>query len=169
MTPTDECFWAEPGRLLAGRYPGAWDDPAAARTKVEAIVAAGVTLFLDLTEEGELAPYAHLLESARPGGQSPPGTVPRYVRRAIRDMSVCSDDELSGALDEIDAELARDGVVYVHCWGGCGRTGTVVSAWWVRHGAEPREALTRYADLRGYPCPETAEQRALVLGWSAGR
>ncbi|HEY7732569.1 MAG TPA: protein-tyrosine phosphatase family protein [Gaiellaceae bacterium] len=159
--PTAECFWVEPGRLLAGRHPGAHGDPAAATATVEAIVRAGATLFLDLTEEGELAAYAHLL-----AGRA------RHLRRPIVDMWVCGGDELAETLDAIDDELARGGVVYVHCWGGCGRTGTVVSAWWVRHGTAPLEALERYRRAAGAftsrRCPETPEQEALVLGWGAG-
>jgi hypothetical protein len=158
LPPTNECFWAEPGRLLAGKYPGAWHDPTAARATVDAILGAGVSLFLDLTEAGELPPYADLLH--RRG---------RHLRRPIRDMSACSEADLVLALDAIDDELFRGGVVYVHCWGGCGRTGMVVSAWWVRHGVEPSRALARYARRCGAPCPETAKQRALVLGWSGGR
>src|SRR5436190_220075 len=73
------------------------------------------------------------------------------------------------SLDTIDAELGTGGVVYVHCWAGCGRTGVVVGCWLVRHGAEPKEALERIARIRGLGCPQTLEQRLAVLGWQAGR
>jgi protein-tyrosine phosphatase len=168
--PTAECFWAEPGRLLAGKYPGSFGDEPAARAKVEAILHAGVTLFLDLTDDGELDPYAHLLDERRPG---PAGSGARHVRRPIEDMWVTTDAELAATLDVIDDELARGGVVYVHCWGGCGRTGTVVSAWWVRHGAGPLEAIRRYQErsrvITTSRCPETPEQVALVVAWGIGR
>src|SRR5262245_49860020 len=49
------CFWADQGRLLAGRYPGAPQE----------LEAAGVTLFVDLTEEDELEPYGVRLSGAR--------------------------------------------------------------------------------------------------------
>lgn len=116
-----------------------------------------MTLFLDLTQDGELEPYASHVD------------VPaRYVNRPIGDFSVPTRERLSATLDEIDAELARGGVVYVHCWAGCGRTGVVVGSWLVRHGAEPEEALRRIADARGRGCPQTLEQRELVLGWQRG-
>lgn len=142
----------EKGRLIAGRHPCAWG-PEHAAAEVCDLLGGGVTLFLDLTQEGELEPYAHLV--------SPPA---RHVRIPIRDFSVPTLGELEAALDEIDRELAVGGLVYVHCWAGCGRTGVVVGSWLVRHGATPGDALARIAETRGLGCPQTLEQRLLVLG-----
>jgi protein-tyrosine phosphatase len=146
----------EPGRLLAGRHPCALG-PDGAALEVRELVDAGVTLFLDLTRRGELEPYAPLV--AEPA---------RYLNLPIFDFSIPTRDGLVAILDEIDAELAAGGAVYVHCWAGCGRTGVVVGSWLVRHGADPGEALRRIADARGLGCPQTMEQRLFVLGWTAG-
>ena len=120
-----------------------------------------MTLFVDLTEEGELDAYVDRLRAAR------------HVRFPILDMWVTSHEQLARTLDAIDAELAAGGTVLVHCWGGCGRTGTVIAAWWVRHGADPADAIRRYQELcRAYStrrCPETPEQVAMVLRWRRGR
>jgi protein-tyrosine phosphatase len=121
------------------------------------LAAAGVTLFLDLTQEGELEPYAFLVE--------PPA---RYLNLPIRDFSVPTREGLVATLDVIDAELEAGGVVYVHCWAGCGRTGVVVGSWLVRHGLDPNAALSRIAEARGSGCPQTLEQRIFVLGWQKG-
>jgi protein-tyrosine phosphatase len=146
----------EPGRLVAGRHPCAHGPEGAVR-EVRDLLAAGVTLFVDLTHEGELEPYvSHVAEPAR------------YLNLPIRDFSVPSRESLAATLDAIDAELERGGVVYVHCWAGCGRTGVVVGTWLVRHGAAPQEALRRIAESRGAGCPQTLEQRKLVLGWEPG-
>ena len=118
----------------------------------------GVTLFVDLTQNGELEPYASLVE--------PPA---EYVNRPILDFSVPTQETLVAILDEIDAELRDGGLVYVHCWAGCGRTGVVVGSWLVRHGLDPRRALDRIAETRGLGCPQTLEQRMLVLGWQPGQ
>ena len=147
----------EPGRLIAGRHPCAWG-PENAPAEVHDLASAGVTLFLDLTQDGELEPYAHLV---------PPPS--RHLRMSIRDFSVPTPEGLVGTLDEIDAELRTGGLVYVHCWAGCGRTGVVVASWLVRHGASPNDALARIAEARGLGCPQTLEQRMMVLGWQAGR
>jgi protein-tyrosine phosphatase len=85
----------------------------------------------------------------------------------IRDFTVPDDDRLVLALDTIDAELAAGGIVFVHCWAGCGRTGVVVGCWLVRHGTPPSEALARIAEARGLGCPQTLEQRLAILGWDA--
>ena len=132
-------YWVEPGRLLAGSYV----------RDVRSLLAAGVTLFVDLTEEGELEAY----ES------------PRHLRTSIRDFGVPSTADLRRTLDAINAELAAGGVVYLHCRGGCGRTGTVVGCWLRERGLTGDEALARVEELCGGRCPETPEQRALVRDW----
>ncbi len=147
----------EPSRLIAGRHPCAWG-PENASGEVGELAAAGVSLFLDLTHDGELEPYAQLVQ--------PPA---RHVRMAIRDFSVPTRERLVATLNEIDDELRAGGLVYVHCWAGCGRTGVVVGAWLVRHGATPGDALARIAEARGLGCPQTLEQRLFVLDWRAGQ
>jgi protein-tyrosine phosphatase len=147
----------DPGRLIAGRHPcagGLVDAPSVVRD----LCADGVTLFVDLTQDGELEPYAHYVE--------PPA---RRLSRPIRDLSVPSTDALGETLDAIDAELDSGGAVFVHCWAGCGRTGVVVGCWLVRHGASPEEALMRIAETRGLGCPQTLEQRFAILSWAPGR
>jgi len=128
--------WIEEGRLLAGRHP-AGVDPARAPAEVDELLARGVTLFLDLTEDGELGSYVHLVAPAR------------HLRIPIRDFTVPAEETLVRALDAIDAELAAGGIVYVHCWAGCGRTGVVAGCWLVRHGTAPANALDRIAKTRG--------------------
>jgi protein-tyrosine phosphatase len=146
----------EPGRLIAGRHPSAWG-PESAWIEVRDLVNAGVTLFLDLTQPGELEPYASLVEAPA-----------RYLSMSIRDFSIPTREGLIATLDEIDAELDAGGLVYVHCWAGCGRTGVVVGSWLARHGVEPKDALQRIAEARGLGCPQTLEQRVFVLDWQRG-
>ena len=145
--------WIERGKLLAGRHPGAWSAQDA-EVELGVVLEHGVTLILDLTEEGELTPYDTLI---------PEGV--RHLRLAVRDFTAPTPEQIVSALDAIDAELGRGGVVYVHCWAGCGRTGVVVGCWLVRHGTPPQEALSRIAEARGLGCPQTLEQRLAILDW----
>jgi protein-tyrosine phosphatase len=64
--------------------------------------------------------------------------------------------------------------VYVHCWGGIGRTGTVVGCWLMRHGLDEGDPVGRIARLRrdmedARPSPETPAQRAMITSWKRGR
>ena len=69
-----------------------------------------------------------------------------------------------------DALSARE-AVYVHCWGGLGRTGTIVGCWLRRAGHTADEALARIETLRhgildgGRRSPDTSEQRRFVTDW----
>ena len=157
--PTPESYWVDPGTLLAGKYPGAVD-PSTADPQVAALLDAGVTLFVDLTMESELDPYADLLDGAA-----------THVRMPIPDMGVTTAEQMRRTLDLVDRERARGGIPYVHCWGGAGRTGTVVGCWLVRHGLDGADALRRITTLRAaspalwLDSPQTAEQRAMVATW----
>ena len=150
-------YWVVPRRLLAGEYPHA---------RLDVLLGAGITSFVDLTrDDEELEPYAELL-----------GTGARYVRRPIRDFDCPAEDELRETLDLVDAELERGEVVYLHCHGGRGRTGTVVGCWLVRHGVSGEAALARIAELRvdvpaaeRHRSPETRAQRKLVRTWRESR
>jgi hypothetical protein len=157
--PVPRSYWVRPG-LLAGEYPG-HDDPGWTRTRFERYRAAGVTAFLDLTEEGELPAYDELIDGWA-----------THRRFPIRDFCCPTVDEMAATLDALDAALERD-VVYIHCWGGSGRTGTVVGCWLVRHRMDAEEALATIAALRretAYgerPSPESDEQREFVRNWRA--
>ena len=160
VKPIAESYWVSAGRFLAGEYPGS-TDAEAARARLERFRDAGVEVFIDVTEDGELAPYAELLDGAI------------HERHPIRDVSVPADPSIMiGILDSIDRHLQAGRTVYVHCWGGVGRTGTVVGCWLVRHGLDGQAALERlealFADnakATTRSSPETDEQRAYVKQW----
>ena len=85
---------------------------------------------------------------------------------------------MSRILDHIDAELAAGRKVYLHCWGGIGRTGTAVGCHLVRSGQSGVEALATIAELwrgvseqkrRDFPeSPQTRAQREFVNAWVEG-
>lgn len=150
--------------LLAGEYPGA-HDPADATRRLRAFADHGVTLFVDLTHPADgLEPYERLL--------APPA---RRLGHAIVDMGTTTIPHMIRILDDIDSARAAGDGVYVHCWGGIGRTGTVVGCWLMRHGLDEGDPIRRLATLRRdvqdawMPSPQTAAQRAMVTGWKRGR
>jgi protein-tyrosine phosphatase len=100
--------------VWAGEYPGAPKDKAA-QMKIEQMINFGITAFIDLTQEGELNPYQHLL---------PDGVC--YNRFPIRDVSApVSSEFIDEILKTMNTMLDNGKVIYLHCWGGTGRTGTV--------------------------------------------
>jgi protein-tyrosine phosphatase len=76
-------------------------------------------------------------------------------------------------LDEIDERVAKAELVYLHCWGGIGRTGLIVGCWLARHGLEGRAALECLRELWKHcpksatrKSPETAQQEEYIIHWT---
>jgi hypothetical protein len=173
--PFERSYWVLPGRFLAGYYPGDLTKEAALE-KVGALLDAGIRYVINLVEEDEkggggkpMRSYAALLNQEAQARQ----VDLTYVRIPIRDVGVPSRTTMLLILDAIDGALERRQPVYVHCWGGRGRTGTVVGCYLVRHGIETRDDVLmaiqrlRHDDATGtQPSPETDEQRAMVCTWT---
>ena len=150
-------------RLLAGRYPGS-SDPAEAMRQLQAFARHGVSLFVDLTHPMDpLEPYDPLLQDGA-----------RRLSHPIVDMGTTTIPHMTRILDDLDDAIDAAGGVYVHCWGGRGRTGTVVGCWLVRHGLDGGDPIGRIAELRRdvpsahFASPETAAQCAMVTSWKRG-
>lgn len=166
--PIVESYWLRDGLFLAGEYPGA-GAPEEMRHRMDAFLECGIRAFIDLTEPHELPSYeAALKEAARSRG-----CAVEYRRFAIRDHNIPSTETMRRILDGIDSFIQNGLPVYVHCWAGIGRTGTVAGCYLVRQGMTPREALARVNALYKtrppnpfYPAsPEREEQVRFVLGW----
>lgn len=84
-------------------------------------------------------------------------------------MSFCIDLLQKSILDIIDGEIAAGRPVYVHCWGGLGRTGAVVGCWLRRHGE--KDPLKKLQELRvgasnsHRASPQSKDQYSLVRNW----
>lgn len=173
-SPIPNSFWIEPGRLLAGEYPGAPETDAAI-DRLEALVEAGVSFFLDLTQEGELPPYAHLLPQLRRDPASSGRVLPAltHTRWSIEDHGLPESNELMrDILDDLERALAAGHLVYVHCHAGIGRTNTVTGCWLRRQGLAGPAALKRLnrlwkANARSATWSRVPEfhQEQFVLAW----
>lgn len=167
-TPIIESYWVKENLFLAGEYPGSYN-PEEARRKIDSFLECGIRTFIDLTQPHELVPYEPILREQ--AGIFDYQT--SYQRFAIRDHGVPSIQTMSLILDAIDSAIENNSPVYVHCWGGVGRTGTVVGCYLVRHGMTPKQALARVAELYGTrpkdfylpTSPETEAQFEFVRGW----
>ena len=114
------------GAVYAGEYPGDKYGEKATE-KLKRMYHFGIRHFIDLTEEGELCPYNHLLPSDT-----------TYTRFPIPDCGVPkSIESVRRLLLRIEELKKMEGYVYVHCWGGVGRTGTILACYLFQNEEEP--------------------------------
>jgi len=166
--PISESYWILPNRFLAGEYPGNFNTENA-RRRIDAFLEAGFDTFIDLTQPHELVHYeSTLYEEARIYEiQS------TYTRIPIRDGGIPTAQTMKMILDSIDSALDKNRKLYVHCWGGVGRTGITVGCYLVRHGKTGQQALNQLAEwwqsmpkrVRHPRSPETQEQVEFILNW----
>jgi protein-tyrosine phosphatase len=166
--PIIESYWVEESQFLAGEYPGSYD-AISTRRRMDAFLEAGVNTFIDLTLPHELTSYEDILkEQAKIYGVNT-----SYHRFPIVNRSVPNSDAMTAILNTIDGAIAKSDCVYVHCWGGVGRTGLVIGCYLVRHDLTNEQALARVNQLyKTRPhnpylpnSPETDEQIEFIRNW----
>ncbi len=154
------------GRLAGGAYPFAAELHKGMH-RLRRLEDAGLDRFINLTHSSDrLELYEPYL-----------GNDSAMLAHPIVDLDVPTAAEMAATLDVIDRELDAGHNPYVHCWGGIGRTGTVMGCWLVRHGVTDGdgalallESLRRQDQVTSYRrAPETGAQRRFVLTWPAGR
>lgn len=167
-TPILDSYWVIPGKLIAGEYPGAVDDDEA-RERLRWLIEKDVSAWVDLTEDLEagLPPYKDfLLEEAAEVGRKV-----THTRLPIEDFSTPTPEHMKRILDELDRLIDGGRTVYLHCYGGIGRTGMTVACFLVQHGWQAQAALNQIAEWRkniplGYrSSPETEAQKQFVFDW----
>lgn len=153
-------------RVYAGEYPRELDEQKST-IKIMRFVLFGITHFIDLTEEGELRPYDQMLASPM-----------QHIWFPIQDVSIPANIEsvkdLIGQIQGILNESDRN-KVYIHCWGGVGRTGTIVGCLLShQHNYDYKETMDAlkkaFSDCpkSAYrETPETKEQRDFIARYAA--
>ena len=156
--------------IYAGEYPGDKDEHRC-RMKVMDCCWSKFKHFYDLTCDGELTPYANYL---------PPQKC--YTRFPIFDCGVPDNTAIvARLLQEIiykgeNADL-HDEYIYIHCWGGVGRTGTIVACLYAyllrgqglnadeiysRAMLQLQESFSRCPKSKTRVSPENHQQRSFV-------
>ena len=156
-------YWVRPGSVLAGEYPG-HITAERARDKVNLLIDHGIRTFVDLTTPDDgLDPYVELVDDAA----RLRGLDLQRVALPIPDMDVTDTSGYAAIVDTIRASTGRGGV-YVHCWGGIGRTASVVGCLLVSDGLTADAALDQITQWRSithkahHPAPQTEPQREAV-------
>lgn len=170
--PIARSYWVIEDRLAGGPYPF-HSNLATGMAILEKVQLSGIDTFVNLTRDADShSSDAHLVSYGR------------YINDGVRsrshpitDLDIPTTDEMIDTLDTIDRDLGEGRSLYVHCWGGVGRTGTVLGCWLIRHKvAPPDEAIDVLARLRPQDrvagrrrSPETPPQVAFVAAWQPGR
>jgi hypothetical protein len=175
--PFPGSYWVVPEKFLAGEYPGE-ADPEMTNRRLRGLITGGIRTFIDLTDEDEvnedakvIPPYRSILRHVCEE-ESIPTT---YANIPVVDRDIPSPWTLRCILDVIDRSIADENPVYVHCWAGRGRTGTVVGCYLKRHGLagdtnviQELAALRRLTPNGKEPSPHTKEQIRMVKNWKNG-
>jgi len=166
--PHGTCNYLLPGRVLAGSFPGDRSEPGHTE-KVRSLLAAGVDTFLCLQERDELQRFTPYIETAwslsrasetevlsriaAPASGETEGSMPlplEFWSCPIPDTHITSPDALGTAIATLVEKLQEGRVIYVHCWGGHGRTGTLLCAFLVVvYGLTTEEAKNVFMKTHG--------------------
>jgi len=175
--PFNQAYWVEPGRFMAGCYPGA-EHSVDAQDRLKGLLEHGIRHIINLMESAEVnrngipfVPYEDQMKAiARAMGREV-----EFDRWPIRDFGVLARPEMVRLLDLIDNRIKKAGPVYVHCLGGIGRTGTAVGCYLARQGyasgpgiLEMIRVLRKNTATRNLSSPETDQQIELVCSWRPG-
>lgn len=169
--PVFNSYWIVPGKLAAGGHPAAFPSLSSV-LRVRQLLESGIRLFVDLTEALEHPGYPEMLQREA----AKINEIAEYYQASVVDMDIPTVPQMVEILDRIDAALNAGQPVYVHCYAGVGRTGTVVGCWLARHGQPGQAALDRLEELRragqvdmSMPSPIRQRQIEMVLDWPEGK
>ena len=165
----------EAGKLYGGEYPGD-RNPDVARIRLRSLITLGIRTFVDLTAPADrMAPYEGLLADL----EEEAGAPLRRISLPIADMGIPhASDTMQTILRHIRESSSLSPAVYIHCWGGIGRTGMVVGCWRRECGYDAESALAHVQHLYSshmpkvsiHPeSPQTPAQKDYIRNWQGVR
>ena len=130
----------------------------------------GINTFINLTQNGEMPPYEALLQQQ--AGLLEKTVV--YGHFPIGDFNCPTPAEMRTILTFIGQSLGEQRCIYMHCYAGIGRTGTVAGCFLAERSGSGEDALKQLAGLRRQlpnaliRSPESDEQWNFVKNWKPG-
>lgn len=167
-TPIDDNYihnwWILPGRILGGEYPSS---PDGSREKLDHLLAMGFRCFIDLTHPSDnLTDYSRHLSSIPNGSVS-------YFHFPIVDNKTVGHNQYEKIVKTIEWAIDCGERIYLHCWGGIGRTSTVAAIYLAckfQH-LTPEEIFSLIDKARAgtkkaeFPAPANNQQRVAVTSY----
>ena len=182
--PTPYCNWVIKDRVMAGGYPACLDDEENDELLTVLLRDMGIDTFVCLQSEvwpdvpdaawrAGRAPRPYTRDIRRlmsSGRDALPNAKIDFLHLPIVDGSVTSDDLVDRFCDDLIGKVLSGRRLYVHCWGGHGRTGTIIAVMLGRmYDVTTAQALARTQqlhDVRRHPqnvgSPSTPVQVAQV-------
>jgi protein-tyrosine phosphatase len=168
MLPFERSYWVLPNRFIVGEIPASMKEDET-MAKLNGLIKVNVNVVINLMEEDEknyenksfydYAPYLnkHNVETHR---------IP------IKDLSIPTIDTMRKILSIVQDSIRLKKVVYLHCWGGVGRTGTAVGCFLLNNSLASKDNvletinyLKRTTSIDKRQSPETEEQRKFLMEW----
>lgn len=191
--PTPWSNWVIPGRVIAGAYPASLDDQETEKI-LATLLELGMNTFVCLQAEVNINTPEHAWRSGhglRPYIKDAQKILSRahetqnpkiqqqkidFLHLPIIDGNVTTDSAMNRLVEDVMERVLRGERLYVHCWGGHGRTGTLIAVMLGRLYGLPYTNALRYTqafhDSRVYPqgvrSPQTPVQRAQVRTGKGG-
>mmetsp|Transcript_4622 Transcript_4622/g.6452 ORF Transcript_4622/g.6452 Transcript_4622/m.6452 type:complete len:202 (+) Transcript_4622:72-677(+) len=119
--PTDWSNWVIKGRVIAGAYPGHQNETEHREVIQQIIHKGNVTTFVCLQTEKELGRFRSYKEVALTFKEDL-----QFVHFPIADQNIANFDAVYHLVEDLKSRLHNGEVLYIHCWGGHGRTGTII-------------------------------------------
>lgn len=170
-SPFPQSFWVHDGLLCAGCYPGDLD-PVTRDVKLCGLIACGIRRVVNLMEANERSyggrPFEPYLERLHELAFDREVRV-ECLNLPTPDARAPQPAVLAEILDQIRIGLQERTPTYLHCWGGHGRTGTVVACHLIQQGCTAQEAIDKVLALRaGLPknhYPFEGDQERFIQSW----
>ncbi len=176
--PFPQTWWIDPGKILGGCYPGTLN-PTESLARLQSLVSAGIRVFINLQEPNEIGRNGKSFPDYTTSLQAIATTLGTRIechRFPINDRTAPTVQQMEQIQQLLRTSIQSGKRVYIHCWGGHGRTGTVAGCWLVSQGLTPEEALSTMKSRRQHDtrcaaecAPQEDSQRDFIRNWARAR
>lgn len=168
ITPFKNSYWVIANELLAGEIPASIQMEETEK-KLNALINLKIDVVINLMELNEVNNQGQPFYDYFPYLQS---KHIECLRFPIKDLSIPTVDEMTDIVDTINHFLSQQKKVYIHCWGGIGRTGTVIGCFLKSNQLSTNQNVLKFiqflkkdSGLSHRDSPETLEQENFVLNF----